>query len=703
MTAPSPARPATDLAEAPRRRGRPLGATSRLVQRTALGLHHFAFLRSYYLRLPLESAWARYMAFTSPSSDARFIERRRAELLKQVLFEAHRLNLTLPPAQRLDRQLALLAQAPYEAPAGVLPTLEEFRLAEDLPEDLSERELMALYQEHYPTDGAAESPGRDRGGQAQVQALADVERLVSRPLQASDPLALWLTPGLAAALREHGVMSLGELVQLITVGGYHWYKPVARLGRARAVALAQWLAPLAEQLGRALPAQALTPPRTRALDRTRGALPVANLGRFGLASLETVEVPPALRGGPLHGGVFCTGQPNHLDAQDDLGAVRAWLAMFADSPATQRAYRKEAERFYLWALHVCHKPLSALTSVDCRAYLSFLRDLPPSWIEREAVSRLDPRWRPFRGALSVSSQRYALSVISAMFDALVKANYLVGNPVSAVMASASLERGKASDRLERSFTNREWRFLLEQLEHEGQAPGRQSVRARAEWQRLRLALELLVSTGLRVAEVTSVTLADLVQVEIDGEEDLAWVLNVMGKGRRRREVAVAPDVVALIREHHALAAQLGALPSPAPLLLRLALPPEEAAAWARPESGDRPAAGAPAVGPGPASGEPPLAALTAIGLYRQLKRFFMRAAQEAFSVDGVSAQRIRAASTHWLRHTFGRQGAAAGVPVEVLQQVFGHASLSTTTVYVSTERARMVKALRGAWHRNAAR
>ena len=175
---------------------------------------------------------------------------------------------------------------------------------------------------------------------------------------------------------------------------------------------------------------------------------------------------------------------------------------------------------------------------------------------------------------------------------------------------------------------------------------------------------------------------------------------------------MAPDVVALIREHHALAAELGPLPSPAPLVLRLSLPPEEAVAWAQREAegGSSASVGAESGVGGAGGGKrgrlvvegPPLAALTAIGLYRQLKRFFARAAQEAFSVDGLSSARMRAASTHWLRHTFGRQGAAAGVPVEVLQQVFGHASLSTTTVYVSTERARMVKTLSEAWRRSLA-
>lgn len=665
-------------ADAPRRRGRPQGATSRIVQRTALGLHHFAFLRSHFLRLHLETAWARYMAFTSPSSDARFIERRRDELLRQVLFEARRLNLTLPPGQRLDRQLALLAEAPQDAPARVLPSLDEFRAAEGLPEDLSERELLALFQEHYPTDVAAEERGADRGGRAQVRALADVERLLSRPLKAEDPLSVWLTPGLAAALRDHGVLTVGELVQLITVGGYHWYKPVARLGRARAVALAQWLAPLAEQIDRPLPSHALIPPRARE------TLPDGSRARFGQASLDSLALTPALRGGPDHGGVFCTGHPNHLRASDDLTAVRAWLARFADSPSTQRAYRKEVERFYLWALEFCRKPLSALTSADCRGYLIFLRDIPEGWIEREAVSRSDPRWRPFRGALSPRSQRYALTVVSAMFDALVKANYLVGNPMLTVMANTVADPAEAQPRQERAFTPREWHFLLERLASEGRAENRQGVRAKAEWQRLRLALELLVSTGLRIAEVTSATLADLRQMDMDAEDEPVWVLAIPGKGRRGREVPVSPVVVELIREHHALACRLGTPPSPAPLLMRLSVPPGEAmtgAAPARRGEGDNDGCA--------------LQALTAIGLYRQLKRFFARAAQEAFSVDGLSSQRIRMASTHWLRHTFGRRAVAAGLPAEVLQQLFGRATLSTTLcLYAPTDQARMARLMK---------
>jgi site-specific recombinase XerD len=41
------------------------------------------------------------------------------------------------------------------------------------------------------------------------------------------------------------------------------------------------------------------------------------------------------------------------------------------------------------------------------------------------------------------------------------------------------------------------------------------------------------------------------------------------------------------------------------------------------------------------------------------------------------------ASTHWLRHTFGRHALADGASLNVVQAVLGHASIQTTTLYAS--------------------
>ncbi|WP_408381715.1 site-specific integrase [Paraburkholderia megapolitana] len=50
-------------------------------------------------------------------------------------------------------------------------------------------------------------------------------------------------------------------------------------------------------------------------------------------------------------------------------------------------------------------------------------------------------------------------------------------------------------------------------------------------------------------------------------------------------------------------------------------------------------------------------------------------------------------SPHAFRHTFGTQTVASGVPLDVTQRVMGHASVQTTTVYVTAEQQRMRREL----------
>jgi site-specific recombinase XerD len=85
-------------------------------------------------------------------------------------------------------------------------------------------------------------------------------------------------------------------------------------------------------------------------------------------------------------------------------------------------------------------------------------------------------------------------------------------------------------------------------------------------------------------------------------------------------------------------------------------------------------------------------------LYDQLKTYFGHCARvlEAQG-DARGAQRLAAASTHWLRHSHASHTIAAGTPIEIAQQNLGHASLSTTTVYVTTEQRRRMQAMNRFW------
>jgi len=86
--------------------------------------------------------------------------------------------------------------------------------------------------------------------------------------------------------------------------------------------------------------------------------------------------------------------------------------------------------------------------------------------------------------------------------------------------------------------------------------------------------------------------------------------------------------------------------------------------------------------------------------YRQLKGFFGECAQVLRHLGDVKgAERFEKASTHWMRHSHASHAIAAGMPIEIAQQNLGHASLATTTVYVTTESKRRMRAVERFWGR----
>ena len=99
----------------------------------------------------------------------------------------------------------------------------------------------------------------------------------------------------------------------------------------------------------------------------------------------------------------------------------------------------------------------------------------------------------------------------------------------------------------------------------------------------------------------------------------------------------------------------------------------------------------------------PKAGIASSTLYGQLKTFFTECADVLARTDPKGAQRLAAASTHWLRHTHGAHAVAAGTPLDVLQQNLGHASLDTTTIYTTSEERRRMKAVQAFWEKKAKR
>ncbi len=59
----------------------------------------------------------------------------------------------------------------------------------------------------------------------------------------------------------------------------------------------------------------------------------------------------------------------------------------------------------------------------------------------------------------------------------------------------------------------------------------------------------------------------------------------------------------------------------------------------------------------------------------------------------LSEAGIHDASVHTLRHTFGTHSVKRGTRLKVVQEILGHASLDTTTIYVSLAREDMNRQL----------
>jgi site-specific recombinase XerD len=52
-----------------------------------------------------------------------------------------------------------------------------------------------------------------------------------------------------------------------------------------------------------------------------------------------------------------------------------------------------------------------------------------------------------------------------------------------------------------------------------------------------------------------------------------------------------------------------------------------------------------------------------------------------------------------MRHSHASHAIASGIPIEIAQQNLGHASLAITTVYVTAEKRRRMKAVEAFWRR----
>lgn len=368
-----------------------------------------------------------------------------------------------------------------------------------------------------------------------------------------------------------------------------------------------------------------------------------------LVPIDQMLISPHLTG---QDGLNRSHARSQVVADDDRSAVLAWLARYAGTPATLASYRKEAERLLLWCVHQRGLAMSSLTHEDVLIYERFLADPQPAerWVMtmRQRPGRDSPHWRPFAGPLSSASQRHALSIINAMFSWLVEAGYLAGNPLSL----GRRKRRVGPRQNSRFLPHEHWDEVKATILAMPTDTGREMAHAA----RCRWLFSLLYIGGLRVSEVTSSTMGGFYsQRDRAGVE--RWWLEVTGKGDKSRIIPATAELMAELMAYRKLHS-LSALPS----------------------SGESRPLVLPIIG-----AQKPLAR----SAIHEIVKGVMRGTADRLRAKGrewdAAASQIEEASTHWLRHTAGTHMTDAGMDVKTVRDNFGHATISTTSIYVHSE------------------
>lgn len=378
------------------------------------------------------------------------------------------------------------------------------------------------------------------------------------------------------------------------------------------------------------------------------------------APIDDLVVVDALSG---RAGTNRSGGHRQIAADTDREAVLAWLARFADNPNTLANSRREAERLLLWAWVELGKPLSSLTHEDLLVYQRFLADPQPAerWVmpPGRKLPRSHPLWRPFAGPLSPASSRQALVVVNSLFSWLVQAGYLAGNPLSL----ARHRRSKSAPRPTRLLDTELWDVVKATIN----AMPLETARERATHARARWVFSLFFLCGLRISEIVGNTMGNFfTRSDRSGQE--RWWIEVLGKGDKTRLVPATSELMIELSRYRR-AVGLPALPQAGertPLVL--------AVSW-------RAAVKASSDFKAPQ-------ALTRAAVHGIVKDVFKDAAQRLES-DGQSSparvERLRTASAHWLRHTAGSRMADGDTDLRHVRDTLGHASISTTSIYLHVE------------------
>ena len=202
----------------------------------------------------------------------------------------------------------------------------------------------------------------------------------------------------------------------------------------------------------------------------------------------------------------------------------------------------------------------------------------------------------------------------------------------------------------RVFTQAEWRLIRVVADGLEWSYGWSKDAAH----RLRFVLDFGRGTGLRPSELCDATLGDICIAELND----GWI-DVVGKGAKKAKVSVPPLVRAALNRyltHRGIPTSPNLWHPETPLVAKVS---------AEVDGGITPAR-----------------------LLDVLERFYETAAKVVSESNPPLAEKLRSATTHWMRHTHATHALELGVPLLAVRDNLRHASVATTSNYLHSDAAK---------------
>ncbi len=341
------------------------------------------------------------------------------------------------------------------------------------------------------------------------------------------------------------------------------------------------------------------------------------------------------------------------------------------SEQTYTRFRTEAERFLLWAFQVKHMPIDEYKKKVILEYADFLWKPDIDWIGTQLSDRyilvggtfqVNKVWRPFRykipknSNLKVDKRRYrpsqatlnaAFSGLMAFYNYLIHEEICIGNPAQFAKKDCRYFIKDTQVKEVRRLSEEQWDYVLETATLlADKSPNHE---------RSLFVIASLKSLFLRISELSERKTWSPVMNHFWQDEDKNWWLKIYGKGRKLRDVTVPDNFLIYLERYRTYRGEI-------PL----------------PSSGDD----SPLVEKIHGQG-----GMTARHLTRLVQEIFDLTYERMAKTKGTSAaQKLKEASTHWLRHTGASIEVERGRALKDVSEDLGHASMATTdTVYVQSE------------------